>query len=116
MGEQLTALAETHAEHLRGARDHTRELEQSNRYKSEFLANVSHELRTPLNSILLLSKMLADDKAGLDTAQQPPGAGHSRGRADLRTLIDNILDISRIEAGQVTLTLEWVDLRRMLRS
>ncbi len=114
LGDQLTALAETHAEHLRVAREHTSELERSNRYKSEFLANVSHELRTPLNSILLLSKMLADRHAGLSLAQQRQAqviyeAGH-----DLRTMIDNILDISRIEAGQVTVNLEWIELRPLL--
>ncbi len=111
LGEQLTELSETHAEHLRAARDHTRELEQSNRYKSEFLANVSHELRTPLNSILLLSKMLADRQSGLSADQQRQAQViHEAGR-DLRTMIDNILDISRIEAGQVTLNLEWIELR-----
>jgi signal transduction histidine kinase/CheY-like chemotaxis protein len=109
-GDQLTALAATHAEHLRAAREHTSELERSNRYKSEFLANVSHELRTPLNSILLLSKMLADRHAGLSIAHQRQAEViHEAGR-DLRTMIDNILDISRIEAGQVTVNLEWIEL------
>jgi signal transduction histidine kinase/CheY-like chemotaxis protein len=112
-GEQLTALAKTHVEHLRAARAHTLELERSNRYKSEFLANVSHELRTPLNSILLLSKMLADDKAGLSADQQGQARViHAAGR-DLHALIDNILDISRIEAGKVSLNLEWIDPRAM---
>ena len=112
-GDQLTALAKTHVEYLQGARAHTLELERSNRYKSEFLANVSHELRTPLNSILLLSKMLADDKAGLATPQQRQARViHAAGR-DLLALIDNILDISRIEAGKVTLNLEWIDPRLM---
>jgi len=111
LGDQLTVLSETHVEHLRAAREHTRELEQSNRYKSEFLANVSHELRTPLNSILLLSKMLADRQSGLSSQQQRQAQViHEAGR-DLRAMIDNILDISRIEAGQVTLNLEWIALR-----
>jgi signal transduction histidine kinase/CheY-like chemotaxis protein len=113
LGEQLTALAETHVEHLRSAREHTRELERSNRYKSEFLANVSHELRTPLSSILLLSKMLADRRSGLTGEQQRQAQViHEAGR-DLRTMIDNILDISRIEAGQVTVNLEWIPLQPM---
>ncbi|MCG6860032.1 MAG: response regulator [Chromatiaceae bacterium] len=115
LGEQLTALAETHVEHLQAARKHTRELEQSNRYKSEFLANVSHELRTPLNSILLLSKMLADQNAGLSSNQRHQARViHEAGR-DLRTMIDNILDISRIDAGQVAVNLEWIDLRPLLQ-
>jgi signal transduction histidine kinase/CheY-like chemotaxis protein len=113
LGEQLTALAATHVEHLRTAREHTRELERSNRYKSEFLANVSHELRTPLNSILLLSKMLADKRSGLSTDQKRQAQViHEAGR-DLRAMIDNILDISRIEAGQVSINLEWVSLEPM---
>ena len=115
LGEQLTALAEIHVQHLHAAQEHTRELEQSNRYKSEFLTNISHELRTPLNSILLLSKMLADRNAGLTSDQRhQAGVIHAAGR-DLRTLIDNILDISRIDAGQVTVNLEWIELRPLLR-
>nr|WP_207168407.1 ATP-binding protein [Thiocystis violacea] len=114
LGRQLTALAETHAEHLRAAQAHTRELEKSNRYKSQFLANVSHELRTPLNSILLLSKMLGADGSGLNPGQRRQAQViHEAGR-DLRTMIDNILDISRIEAGHVSLSLEWVELKPML--
>ncbi len=114
LGEQLTALAETHVAHLHAAQEHTRELEQSNRYKSEFLTNVSHELRTPLNSILLLSKMLADRKAGLTPDQQhQAGVIHAAGR-DLRAMIDNILDISRMDSGQVAVNLEWIELRPLL--
>jgi signal transduction histidine kinase/CheY-like chemotaxis protein len=114
LGEQLTALAQTHAEHLQAAQAHTRELEKSNRYKSEFLANVSHELRTPLNSILLLSKMLAAETGGLNPGQRRQAQViHEAGR-DLRAMIDNILDISRIEAGHVATTPDWVELRPML--
>lgn len=115
LGDQLTTLAVTHVEHLHAARAHTQELEQSNRYKSEFLANVSHELRTPLNSILLLSKMLADQRAGLSPDQQSQARViHEAGR-DLRAMIDNILDISRIDAGQVAVNLEWIELRPLLQ-
>ncbi len=114
LAENLTALSETHADFLRAGREHTRELEQSNRYKSEFLANVSHELRTPLNSILLLSKMLADAQGGLAPQQRRQAEViHEAGR-DLRTMIDNILDISRIEAGQVAVSLEWIELPPLL--
>jgi signal transduction histidine kinase/CheY-like chemotaxis protein len=110
LGRQLNALAQNHAEHIATERQHTRELEQSNRYKSEFLANVSHELRTPLNSILLLSKMLAAEEAGLDGEQRRQAQVINEAGRDLRTMIDNILDISRIEAGPVTVSLEWVDI------
>jgi len=115
LGDQLTALAQTHAEHLRSAREHTRELERSNRYKSEFLANVSHELRTPLNSILLLSKMLAAETSGLSEGQRRQARVIHEAGADLRTLIENILDISRIESGHVAVHPEWVDLGPMLQ-
>jgi signal transduction histidine kinase/CheY-like chemotaxis protein len=114
LGERLTELAETQAEHLRLARAHTRELEQSNRYKSQFLANVSHELRTPLNSILLLSKMLGAEGNSLSPAQRRQAQViHEAGR-DLRALIDNILDISRIESGRLSLSLDSMELRPML--
>ncbi|ESQ17488.1 MAG: response regulator [Thiohalocapsa sp. PB-PSB1] len=114
LGNQLNALARTHAEHIATDRQHTRQLEQSNRYKSEFLANVSHELRTPLNSILLLSKMLAARESKLDAEQRRQAQIiHEAGR-DLRAMIDNVLDISRLEAGPVTVCLEWVELRPML--
>jgi signal transduction histidine kinase/CheY-like chemotaxis protein len=115
LGENLTRLAQTHAEHNRALYDYAQELEASNRYKSEFLANVSHELRTPLNSILLLSKMLADCGEGI-----LPGEGCRQARiihaagSDLKALIDNILDLSRIEARQMTLVPETVYLRRLL--
>ena len=114
LGRQLNALARNHAEHIATEREHTRELEQSNRYKSEFLANVSHELRTPLNSILLLSKMLAAEESGLDGEQRRQAQVINEAGRDLRTMIDNILDISRIEAGPVTVSLEWVDIAPML--
>ena len=114
LGNNLTRLAHTHTEHSRALRDYASELEESNRFKSEFLANVSHELRTPLNSILLLSKMLAD------RSSQQPGEQEKQARvihaagADLKSLIDNILDLSRIEARQMSLLVEPVDLRELL--
>jgi signal transduction histidine kinase/ActR/RegA family two-component response regulator len=115
LGDNLTRLSVTHSEHSNALRNYARELEQSNRYKSEFLANVSHELRTPLNSILLLSKMLADHtrkrrpEEDLKQAQVIHAAGN-----DLRALIDNILDLSRIEARQMSLHPERISLYTLL--
>jgi len=115
LGGNLTRLAQTHAEHNRALYEYAQELEASNRYKSEFLANVSHELRTPLNSILLLSKMLADCGAGNISEEGCRQARiiHAAG-SDLKALIDNILDLSRIEARQMTLLPETIDLRKLL--
>jgi len=114
LGTTLTRLAEKHAEDTRALREHAQALEDSNRYKSEFLANVSHELRTPLNSILLLSKMLAGKETGLSAeARQQAHVIHDAG-TDLRSLIDTILDLSRIEAGKATLNVSRIDLKSLL--
>ncbi len=114
LGDDLTELAKTHSEHARTLREHARELEESNRYKSEFLANVSHELRTPLNSILLLSKMLAEPQSGLSPVQTKQASVIHQAGKDLQTLIDNILDHSRIDAGEVSLLLEWQPIQPLI--
>lgn len=115
LGESLTQLGEAHARNSRNLRAHARELEQTNRYKSEFLANVSHELRTPLNSILLLSKMLAAEDAGLPAAASQRAKVIHEASQDLRALIDDILDLSRIEAGGLVLQSAQTDLPRLLQ-
>ena len=86
-----------------------RALERTSRYKSEFLANMSHELRTPLNSILLLSKLVSDNKGGNLTEKQVEFAQtiHASG-SDLLILINEVLDLSKVESGKMELHLEPV--------
>jgi len=78
------------------------QLEQSTKYKSEFLANMSHELRTPLNSILLLSKLMAENK-DLNTEYIEYAEVIQSSGQGLLGLIDEILDLSKIEAGKMKL-------------
>lgn len=91
-----------------------RELEQASRYKSDFLANMSHELRTPLNSSLILAKLLADNPDDNLTAEQVKYAQtiQSSGN-DLLNLINDILDLSKIEAGHVDIRPEPVSVERL---
>lgn len=88
------------------------ELETASQYKSEFLANMSHELRTPLNSILILAKLLSDNKQRNLTEKQVAHAKiiHKSG-ADLLQLINDILDLSKIEAGKAELYVEDVSVK-----
>ncbi|WP_144152634.1 response regulator [Paraburkholderia sp. BCC1885] len=92
-------------------------LEQSSRYKSEFLANMSHELRTPLNSSLILAKLLQQNRTGnLSEEQVRYAETIHASNSDLLVLINDILDLSKVEAGQVSIELETVSLDATLQS
>src|SRR5687767_2982932 len=93
------------------------ELEDASRMKSEFLANMSHELRTPLNAIIGFSEVLGDGLLGDMTDQQRKFIGDifSSGK-HLLSLINDILDLSKVEAGKMTLDLEPVEVTTLLMS
>ncbi len=96
------------------AEEKAAELGRSNQYKSEFLANMSHELRTPLNSSLILAKLLADNPQGNLSEEQVKFARniYSAGN-DLLELINDILDLSKIEARQVEVKRDHVSLQQL---
>jgi signal transduction histidine kinase len=113
LAENLSRLAATHARNSRNLKNHTRELEASNRFKTQFLANVSHELKTPLNSILVLSKLLKQDPSLDKEAIEKADVIHKAG-TDLHGLIDNILELSRVETLDNHITAQTVDVRQLL--
>jgi len=119
--EEQTQLLETQRNDLLSAKvtleNQARTVEQASRYKSDFLANMSHELRTPLNSSLILAKLLSENRSGnlsedeVKFASTIEAAGN-----DLLALINDILDLSKIEAGRMEVHPEPVKLERLIKN
>ena len=100
-----SVLAIQNARLFRELEEKSRELQQASRHKSQFLANISHELRTPLNAIIGVSEMLHEDAEALKQDTEPLDRVLGAGR-HLLALINDILDLSKIEAGRMELQLE----------
>jgi len=113
LANKLNELSRIHQKNTSRLKAHAKEMEESNRYKSDFLANVSHELRTPLNSILVLSKLLKQD-TGLDKETIEKADVIHKAGTDLHGLIDNILELSRVETLDEHITPQDVNIKQLL--
>lgn len=119
--EEQNQFAEQKAAELEKAKDELEEyslqLKTSSQYKTDFLANMSHELRTPLNSIMILSQMLVESSGDLQMSEVVEysrvvnAAGH-----DLLSLIDDILDLSKVEAGKIEIMQDEVNVTEIPQS
>src|SRR4029450_13538669 len=112
-----SALAIQNARLFRELEEKRQQLETASRYKSEFLANMSHELRTPLNAIIGYSEMLQEEAEDLGQQDFIPDLQKINAAGKhLLALINDTLDMSKIEAGRMDLYLETFDLATMLHA
>jgi len=117
--EEKAFLLEEQKSTIEEARDQVQrkadELERTGKFKSEFLANMSHELRTPLNSILILSRILSENKnRRLSEEEEKYASVINNSGNDLLTLINDILDLAKVESGKVELHHEEIDTELLL--
>jgi two-component system chemotaxis sensor kinase CheA len=114
--EELRSTNEQLEKQYRESEQKTREIEKASQFKSEFLANMSHELRTPLNSMLILAQTLAENKEGNLNQSQVEYAStiHSAGK-DLLNLINDILDLSKVESGKMDIILNQVNIEDLIK-
>ncbi len=112
---RLVSVGKENADLVTELRDNNYQLERANRLKSEFVANVSHELRTPMNAIIGYSKLMLDGLDGELNEQQASDLHRVVTAADdLLGLINGLLDVAKIEAGKLELSLEEVDVRILI--
>ena len=113
--ESYAGLEQKVEERTREVEEKSRQLEMASQHKSQFLASMSHELRTPLNAIIGLTEMMVSNAArfGTEKAAEPLRRVHRAG-SHLLGLINQVLDLSKIEAGKLELSPDWVNLAPLI--
>lgn len=114
LNEQLEAQKDAAEQAAKELEKYAEQVEQSSTYKSQFLANMSHELRTPLNSMLILSQILSENQEGhLTKEEQNYASIIYKSGSELLSLINDILDLSKVEAGKMVIEMDWVNLTEL---
>lgn len=114
--QDLVTLVNEITLHKRALQQKTAQAEEASRLKTQFLSNVSHELRTPLNAIIGYTTLVLDETYGpVNSALRPPLEGTARNAEDLLKLVNDLLDLTRIEAGKLSIETSSVELTALLR-